>query len=131
MIHTYNITGMTCNGCVAKVKSELLKLGDITSVKVQLQSPQATITMQKHIPTAMLQEAVSKAGKYTIGDDNAAMIHASAVSADDKPASYYPIFLIFGYITGATLLVQYANGEFMWMHWMSHFMAGFFLVFSF
>lgn len=131
MIHTYNITGMTCNGCVAKVKSELLKLGDITSVEVQLQSPQATITMQKHIPTAMLQEAVSKAGKYTIADDNAAMIHSSAVSADDKPTSYYPIFLIFGYITGATLLVQYANGEFMWMHWMSHFMAGFFLVFSF
>ncbi len=38
---------------------------------------------------------------------------------------------MFGYITGITLLVQYVNGTFNWMQWMNHFMAGFFLVFSF
>jgi copper chaperone CopZ len=46
MTHTYHISGMTCSGCVAKVKSELLKLGDVTAAEVQLASPQAIITMQ-------------------------------------------------------------------------------------
>ena len=54
MTHTYNISGMTCNGCVANVKSELLKLGDITAAEVQLGTPQATLSMQKHIPITSL-----------------------------------------------------------------------------
>lgn len=135
MTHTYNITGMTCMGCVAKVKSELLKLGDVTNAEVQLDSPQATITMQKHIATATLQEAVSKAGaKYAITEVDGGMQHP-AMSSDAAAAeggnSYYPIFLIFGYILGVSLLAQVGMGQFMWMEWMSHFMAGFFLVFSF
>ena len=135
MTHTYNITGMTCGGCVAKVKSELLKLNDVLSADVQLSAPQATITMQRHIPTSQLQQAVSKAGKYTIADDNTTMHHAAMGTETgagvEDGNSYYPIFLIFGYITGATLLVQFVQGQFNVMQWMSHFMAGFFLVFSF
>jgi copper chaperone CopZ len=45
--------------------------------------------------------------------------------------TYKPILLIFGYITGISLLTQVYNGHFNWMHWMNYFMAGFFLVFSF
>ncbi len=45
--------------------------------------------------------------------------------------TYRPILLVFGYITGVSLLVQFVNGSFNWMQWMNHFMAGFFLVFSF
>ena len=62
MTHTYNITGMTCGNCVAKAKSQLLMLGDITEANVKLTAPQATITMQKHIPVTVLQDALSKAG---------------------------------------------------------------------
>lgn len=133
MTHTYHITGMTCNGCVAKVKSELLKLGDITGAEVQLQAPQATITMQRHIATATLQAAVHKAGNYTITEADGGMSHhiSADAGADTTAASYLPIFLIFGYIAGVTLLVQWAQGGFHLMQWMSHFMAGFFLVFSF
>lgn len=133
MTHEYKITGMTCNNCVAKVKSELLKLGDILSADIQLQSPQASITMSKHISTATLQQAVDKAGHYTIAEADGGMkgaAHASTEVADEKN-SYFPIFLIFGYITGISLLIQFAQGSFNWVQWMSHFMAGFFLVFSF
>lgn len=133
MTHTYEIKGMTCNGCVAKVKSELLKLGDVLSADVQLQSPQATIVMQKHIPVSVLQDAISKDGKYTITESGHTMMadHAMPATDTDDP-SYAPIFLIFGYIAGATLLVQLAGGNgFSFMQWMQHFMAGFFLVFSF
>jgi cation transport ATPase len=124
---------MTCGSCVARVKSELLKLGDILSADIQLQSPQASITMNKHVPTVALQQAVSKAGHYTIAEADGGMkssAHASNEVAAEKN-SYFPIFLIFGYITGISLLIQFVQGSFNPMQWMSHFMAGFFLVFSF
>lgn len=111
----------------------MLKLGDITDADVKLSAPQATITMQKHIPTAVLQQAISKAGHYTITDADTAMHHHQTLTGEEvaEKNSYYPIFLIFAYITGATLLVQAVQSQFNWMQWMSHFMAGFFLVFSF
>jgi copper chaperone CopZ len=130
MTHTYNISGMTCGSCVAKVKSELLKLGDVLSVDIQLSAPQATITMQKHIPVATLQETIAKAGNYLISEaSDHPMEHTGAET--DGGNSYYPIILIFGYITATTLLVQFSHWQFSWMGWMSDFMAGFFLVFSF
>ncbi|MCG2615555.1 cation transporter [Terrimonas sp. NA20] len=130
MTHSYNISGMTCNSCVARVKSELLKLGNIESAEVQLTAPQATITMNQHINTGKLQEAVSKAGHYTISEADGGM-HDMSQEATAEKNSYFPIFLIFGYITGISLLIQFASGTFNWMQWMSHFMGGFFLVFSF
>lgn len=132
MTHTYNVTGMTCNGCVAKVKSALLKMGDISEAEVQLQAPQAKITMQNHIPTAALQAALSQAGNYTITDDNTAMHHAAA--GEEKKSflqTYKPVLLIFGYIIAVTLLIENMHGGFDLMRWMNNFMAGFFLVFSF
>lgn len=135
MTHTYQIKGMTCNGCVAKVRSELLKLGDVLSAEVQLAHPQATITMQQHIPLAKLQAAVSQAGAYTITEDVEGAQHMehkeAASNAETSSPGYFPLYLIFGYITGITLLIQIVNGGFNLMQWMSHFMAGFFLVFSF
>lgn len=130
MTHTYNIEGMTCNACVAKVKSELLKAGDVLSADVQLKSPQATLTMQKHIATSALQGLISKAGPYAISDADTAMDEGISEAAIEEK-SYYPIVLIFGYLIIATLLIQLVQNDFNLMQWMNHFMASFFLVFSF
>lgn len=65
MTHTYKITGMTCQGCRSKVEHALNKIDGI-SAKVTLEPAEATITMEKHIPTEKLQEALSAAGNYTI-----------------------------------------------------------------
>jgi copper chaperone CopZ len=130
MKHTYNVAGITCSSCVAKVKSALLKVGDILSADVQVASPQATIEMQKHIPLHTLQQALKQAGdKYIITEADSG--HHEMPAAETSADSYYPIFLIFGYILGVSLLVQFSNHHFDRMQWMSHFMAGFFLVFSF
>lgn len=54
---------------------------------------------------------------------------------DEKPlswlATYKPILLIFAFITGITLLIEFVGSNFLWMRWMNNFMAGFFLIFSF
>jgi copper chaperone CopZ len=133
MRHKYKISGMTCSGCTAKVKSELLKIGDVLEAEVQLDAPQAVITMNKHIPIDRLQKAVRNAGPYTISEEENSMhmLGGKDPVADSTNDSYYPIYLIFGYIAGATLLIQLAAGHFIPMQWMSQFMAGFFLVFSF
>jgi len=131
MTHTYNITGMTCNNCVAKVRSELLKTPEVLEADVKLDAPQATITMQKHIPISRLEEAVAKAGaKYAIAEADGGM-HAMDMEEMVTENSYYPIYLIFSYILGSTLLIQWSHGHFDLMQWMRHFMAGFFLIFSF
>lgn len=122
---------MTCGSCVARVKNELLKLGDITGAEIKLSSPQAIISMSRHISTSVLQEAVSKAGPYQITDAAAHSGHPVIEATDTDKPSYLPIFLIFGYIAGISILVQVVKGSFNWMQWMSHFMAGFFFVFSF
>src|SRR3954467_15522850 len=132
MTHTYNITGMTCGNCVAKAKSQLLMLRDVTEANVQLTAPQATITMQKHIPVSTLQNALSKAGNYTITEADGGM-HHTAVSDEQTSwlATYKPILLIGAFIAGITLLIETASGAFNWENWMQNFMAAFFLVFSF
>lgn len=132
MTHTYNITGMTCGSCVAKAKSQLLLLGDVTEADVQLTSPQATITMQKHIPVSVLQAALSKAGAYTITEADGGMHQTETAEKDTSwLGTYKPILLIGAFITGTTLLVEVTGGAFDAERWMNHFMAAFFLTFSF
>lgn len=65
MIHTYKITGMTCDGCREKVENALNAMDGVSAV-VTLEPPHATITMQKHVPTEKLQGALSAAGNYTL-----------------------------------------------------------------
>jgi cation transport ATPase len=132
MTHDYTITGMTCKNCVARVKSEILKLGDVTEANVQLDSPQATITMQKHVPLAQLQEALSKAGHYTITEEKSP--HHAVTEAGESASwlnTYKPILIIGLFITGITVLIEMSNGQFSLNNWMANFMAGFFLTFSF
>lgn len=126
MTHTYKVSGMTCGSCVAKVKSNLLMVPDVTDVEVSKEDQSATISMDKHIPLSVFQKALDS--KYTI----AAMEHSEvAEQAKSWFATYKPVLLIFFYITGISLLIQFAHQHFDFMMWMQHFMAGFFLVFSF
>ncbi len=56
---------MTCDGCRTKVEKTLNAVEGIEA-KVSLNPSIATITMEKHIPLAQLQEALSAVGKYTL-----------------------------------------------------------------
>jgi Cu2+-exporting ATPase len=65
MTHSYNITGMSCNGCRTTVENALNTINGVEA-KVSLDPPVATITMENHVSTELLQEALTKAGNYTI-----------------------------------------------------------------
>ncbi len=51
--------------------------------------------------------------------------------AQAKRATYFPLLLILGYLLAGVAVIEAASGQFQPMRAMSHFMAGFFLVFSF
>jgi len=129
MTHTYQLTGMTCISCEAKVKSSLLSLPDTISVEVSKDTNSAIITMEKHIALNTLQDAVKKAGdKYQIS-----ATHHSEVTEQTKSwvATYKPLLLIFAFITFIAFVSAQMNNQIHWMHFMRNFMAGFFLTFSF
>jgi len=66
MKKNYELTGMTCGGCVNNVKQALLKVTDVTEADVQLHPQTAVVTMNKLITVIELQKQLSKAGQYTI-----------------------------------------------------------------
>ncbi|MDR6944768.1 heavy metal translocating P-type ATPase [Mucilaginibacter pocheonensis] len=65
MKHTYSITGMISDISCNEVENALNKLEGI-SAEVTLNPAEAIITMDKHIPTEKLQEAIAAVGAYSI-----------------------------------------------------------------
>jgi copper chaperone CopZ/uncharacterized membrane protein YphA (DoxX/SURF4 family) len=129
MTNTYQLIGMTCGSCEAKVKSLLLTLGDVSEVSVSKDTQTATISMEKHISLSDLQNVLGGTdSKYQIAKTTQ---HENIEEAKTWWATYQPIVLVFFYILLATILVQVAQQHFDTMQWMRHFMAAFFLVFSF
>ncbi len=126
---------MTCTGCQAKVQGLLSKVPGVKNVTIDLSKGEASIDMDNHISTNALKETLKDYPKYQLSETNH-QSHAVVSAVEDVEIkswlqTYKPILLIFGYITAITLLAELVQGDFIWMRWMNHFMAGFFLVFSF
>ena len=67
MTYTYQVSGMSCDGCRTKVEKTLNQIEGL-SAEVTLNPPMATIMTQQHITTEKLQTVLSKAGNYVIED---------------------------------------------------------------
>jgi copper chaperone CopZ len=125
MTQTYQITGMTCNGCRSKVHELLSRAEGVKHVEVDLARGEAEIEMEGGIEEGVIWAALKDYPKYGIG----------RVAGDQGRvgwiATYKPILLIFLYITVVSLIAATAGGGFSLMTGMRIFMAGFFLTFSF
>ncbi|WP_231424751.1 heavy metal translocating P-type ATPase [Pedobacter sp. Leaf250] len=89
MKHTYQISGMSCQGCSKKVAQALNGIEGV-SAAVTLMPPEATVTMERHVPVEILQQALSNAGDYKIlllGDHQIAKAH------DHSAASFIKVDL--------------------------------------
>ena len=128
MIKTYQIEGMTCGNCVAKVKESLENVGAVKSADIQLHPPQGKLILQQTVSIETLQSAI---GKYQISELVDQPMVAQEIVPEVSLTTYKPLLLILAFITGTTLLVQFPFDNFSGMLWMRHFMAGFFLVFAF
>jgi len=135
MKHTYIVSGMTCSSCQSKVQHLLSQVKGVNNVSIDLEKGEAEITMEHHISTLEFKTVLKDNPRYQLTEKTVDMPKTNSIAFVEEQKSWFetyrPILLVFGYITGITLLVQVANQSFNWMQWMNHFMAGFFLVFSF
>jgi copper chaperone CopZ len=129
MIHTYAVTGMHCRGCAEKISNALRSTDGVTSAEVTLDPPQARVELSRHVSTETLNSALRSAGDYKLTASNGTS--AQAVSPAEPKASLFPLFLIVGYIAGTVAIIALVTGDRSVETLMRHFMAGFFLVFSF
>ncbi|XOV95229.1 MAG: heavy metal translocating P-type ATPase [Bacteroidota bacterium] len=71
MKHTYQISGMTCDGCRNHVEQTLKHVEGIKSAKVNLKDHEAVLEMEQHIPLEQLQKAMeADGGHYMIHMDH-------------------------------------------------------------
>lgn len=125
---------MTCGGCQAKVQSLLSKVPGVKNVRIDLPKGEASIDMEKHIPASELKSALKDYPKYQLTENGHQYYKVVATPNEESKSwaeTYKPILLIFGYILGVTVLIEATSSAFVWTRWMEHFMAGFFLIFSF
>ncbi len=90
MKHTYNITGMSCTGCKAKVQQLLSGVNGVENVVVDLTEGKAVIDMKEHIPTKLLKSALKDYPKYQLEEkNNSHNGHAHTHTAHDPmPANH-------------------------------------------
>ncbi len=131
MKHTYTVTGMTCNGCKVSVEKALQSVDYVETISIDLATSEATITMANHISTETFQKALSN--KYQISEKKEKNVFDSTSTQMDEEKSdlqqLFPLFLIFGYITVAAILLNINpwNGN----AFMLDFMGLFYVIFSF
>jgi len=128
-ITKYQVSGMTCGGCVNRVKTTLENYSE--SVVVTLDPPEAILT-NPITDLSTLNSALAKVGKYQLSKiTTAPEPNIDEISSDGWFKTYKPLLLVIFYILLVTFTVEIANGAFVLHRWMPNFMAGFFLVFSF
>ena len=138
---TYNISGMTCGGCAAKVKSALLKHPGVRAAQVSHQDGTAKVQAEHKPDRNALGKLLADAGDYQITDvaENSTSMGQSHSHSSEIPEqktlsiweTYKPLVLILLFVSGVAALAAYDAQTFSWQHWMRYFMAGFFIVFSF
>jgi copper chaperone CopZ len=138
---TYTVTGLTCNGCVARTLKVLQTFDP--DAQVALNPPSATLTATD---LSTINHALAGVGHYALleptqalssqaAQTSAVLVPTPAISPSPSVelwlTTYTPLLLISGFITVLTTLEflrsPNSNGE----TWMMDFMAGFFLVFGF
>lgn len=130
MKNTFNIEGMTCNSCKAKVTESIQRIKGVSTVEVDLDLKKAAIVSDRPLSLAEVQKAVPD--KYTVSEKSVEKNIFNSVSKENEDSDLkklYPLFLIFGYITVASFLLNmkpWSAEEFM-----LDFMGLFYLVFSF
>jgi hypothetical protein len=102
--------------------------------RVDTSSPDKVLTVEgEDVPAEKVADLVGRAGFRLLGRSNSPGPPPRPRRRPTAPPaqSYYPLLLILLYLLGVVGLMEWRAGGFDWMRAMGHFMAGFFLVFSF
>ncbi len=129
MKHTYKITGMTCNHCVASVANTLSKVDGVQHIEVNLEREEADISFSKATSLTALASVLPE--KYSIAEPKKgnSVFHVNEPKTVSKLQQLKPLLLILLYLFSAAFLLNYANWN--TSEAMLDFMGLFYVVFSF
>lgn len=133
MTRTYK-TDLRCGGCVNTIAPLLDTASGIASWKADVESPDKLLTLDgDDVGRKRVESLLGQAGYRITGEVfSLPGLETAPVAKPPEPkTSFFPLFLIVSEILGVTLLVESLHGSFDASRAMSHFMGGFFLVFSF
>ena len=124
-------TNLRCEGCVAAIKPVLDANPAIKSWSAEVVSPEKVITLESDRPLSLasVNAMLGKAGYQAKAE--VTQPTATATTTSEPPTSYFPLLLILFYLLGIVAAIEWVQGSFQFERAMRHFMAGFFLVFSF
>jgi len=125
------ITGMTCEGCKAKVSRNIQKLEGVKSVEIDLSNGLTIIDSDVLYSETQIQDSIGKDSKYQIVKQEPVSAIQPKEAQSGLFQTYKPLLLIVFFIILTSSLAQYPLKTFSGALWMRHFMAGFFIVFSF
>ncbi|MEM8737611.1 MAG: MauE/DoxX family redox-associated membrane protein [Planctomycetota bacterium] len=135
---TYLLSGMHCGSCTEKIEAALRGVEGVIDVRITRNPSRAYLTADRLIDTETLQRALTAEGDYRLAEVDPAdrSIHETEgerpLTEEKQPAErLYPLFLIVAYLLGVVVLIEALSDSPSWARGMRHFMAGFFLVFSF
>jgi copper chaperone CopZ len=155
---TIELSGLHCQACVGRVKAALAPFAK--NVNVTLAPKQTATLTEPNGEFAQWAAAVAGAGAYTASMGARSPVPASIANVSARipvkpknaaigptpqiaaPApvptvaekswkTYYPLILLTAFLVLVPALVQVGAASFDWHAWMRHFMAAFFLAFSF
>lgn len=121
-----SIAGISCMSCVSKIEKALYSNTAIKQVTINKENGAAILKGNSLPHLDIITDLIESAGNYAVG---ATSKTPEASTKSDR--SYKPLVIIALYLLGTTLLIEVSSVGFLWHRWMSNFMAGFFLVFSF
>ncbi len=125
-------TNLRCGACVKSIQSLFDAEPGIKRWDADVSTPDKVLTVEGDgVSAARVGELLRQKGYQVVGEIPVESPATGTPTAEQPKTSYYPLVLILLYLLGAVGLFEVAAGGFDGMRAMRHFMAGFFLVFSF
>lgn len=117
MQHHFYVSGIKCQSCVKKISDLLQQDLQATDIKI-LDNKELAFDASEQIHLDRLNMLLKQVGDYSVSEYK-----------KSEAISYKPIYIIFAYLILGSV---FAGAGYFSIHiFMAHFMAGFFLVFSF
>ena len=129
MNQTFRIDGMTCQNCKKSVEEKLSQIVQVTSAEVDLMEKTAKLVTSEPLSVKFIADHLPSKYSVSSPEISSALMEPSVTAEKSKLVQLKPLFIIFFYITGASLLLNWS--DFSWSPFMLDFMGLFFIVFSF
>ena len=125
ILKTYQIMGMHCTGCVNKVHQALVSHDYISEADVNLEKSRVKLNMTDLLQLQEIKSILKNVGEYEVLE-----LQDQTNTKKSKLSTYKPLLLVIGFVLLVSLLSSFKT-SFHLMNWMTNFMGGFFIAFSF